>query len=295
MGLSFDSVSKELPDGYIRNVTLGMGEPLTGGRLRAAIRDAHDEAMRAVAAAPGEPPVPRDLIELLALQRRVAVIADQLDAESVAVRMWREDDGGWDRVRRDGNSMSVSLAKGGNVSLSKQAPNLMKVAVGLGWDVRGTTGADFDLDASAIACGTNGRVVSDKHFVFYNNLRSPEGTIEHTGDNLTGAGEGDDEVINVDLAAMPPVIANIFFPVSIYEAETRRQAFGQVRNAYIRVVDAVTGTELARFDLTEDASTETAMVFGELYRNGPEWKFRAIGQGYASGLGGIARDYGVNV
>lgn len=273
-----------------------MGEPLAGARLRAAIREAHAEAMRAVAAAePGEPAVPRDLIELLALQRRVAVIAEQLDAESVALRARREDDWGWDRSRREGSSMSVSLAKGGNVSLSKQAPNLTKVSVGLGWDVRSTTGADFDLDASAMACGPNQRVVSDKHFVFYNNLRSPEGTIEHTGDNLTGAGDGDDEVINVDLAAMPPSITNIFFPVSIYEAEARRQAFGQVRNAYIRVVDAVTGTELARFDLTEDASTETAMVFGELYRHGVEWKFRAIGQGYASGLGGIARDYGVNV
>ncbi|WP_405498840.1 TerD family protein [Nocardia sp. NBC_00511] len=191
--------------------------------------------------------------------------------------------------------MSVSLAKGGNVSLSKQAPNLTKVSVALGWDVRGTTGADFDLDASALATGSDQRVVSDKHFVFYNNLRSPEGTIEHTGDNLTGEGDGDDEVINLDLAAMPPTITNVFFPVSIYEAELRRQTFGQVRNAYIRVIDAVTGAELTRFDLSEDASTETAMVFGELYRNGAEWKFRAIGQGYASGLAGIARDYGVNV
>ncbi|MFI1911951.1 TerD family protein [Nocardia sp. NPDC020380] len=191
--------------------------------------------------------------------------------------------------------MSVSLAKGGNVSLSKQAPNLTKVAVGLGWDVRTTTGADYDLDASALACGADQRVLSDQHFIFYNNLRSPEGTIEHTGDNLTGAGEGDDEVINVDLANTPPTITNIFFPVSIHEADLRRQSFGQIRNAYIRVLDAVTSSELARFDLTEDASTETAMVFGELYRHGPEWKFRAIGQGYASGLAGIARDYGVNV
>ncbi|MGW5383635.1 TerD family protein [Nocardia sp. NPDC003963] len=191
--------------------------------------------------------------------------------------------------------MGVTLAKGGNVSLSKQAPHLMAVAVGLGWDVRATTGAGFDLDASAIATGPDHRVLSDRHFVFYNNLRSPEGSIEHTGDNLTGDGDGDDEVINVDLAATPPTITNIFFPVSIHEADLRQQTFGQVRNAFIRVVDRASGAELARYDLTEDASSETAMVFGELYRHGVEWKFRAIGQGYASGLAGIARDYGVNV
>ncbi|AFU05330.1 putative tellurium resistance protein [Nocardia brasiliensis NBRC 14402] len=191
--------------------------------------------------------------------------------------------------------MSVTLAKGGNVSLSKQAANLSKVAVGLGWDVRTTTGADYDLDASALATGQNLKVLSDQHFVFYNNLRSPEGSIEHTGDNLTGEGEGDDEVINVDLSATPPTITNIFFPVSIHDADARGQSFGQIRNAFIRVVDAATGIELARYDLTEDASTETAMVFGELYRHGNEWKFRAIGQGYASGLAGIARDYGVNI
>ncbi|MGK8522166.1 TerD family protein [Nocardia asteroides] len=191
--------------------------------------------------------------------------------------------------------MSVTLAKGGNVSLSKQAANLSKVAVGLGWDVRTTTGADYDLDASALACGPNLKVLSDQHFIFYNNLRSPDGSIEHTGDNLTGAGEGDDEVINVDLTAAPPEITNIFFPVSIHDADARGQSFGQIRNAFIRVVDAGTGVELARYDLTEDASTETAMIFGELYRHHNEWKFRAIGQGYASGLAGIARDYGVNV
>ncbi|CAM4255170.1 TerD family protein [Nocardia ninae] len=191
--------------------------------------------------------------------------------------------------------MSVTLAKGGNVSLSKQAANLTKVAVGLGWDVRTTTGADYDLDASALATGPDLKVLSDQHFVFYNNLRSPEGSIEHTGDNLTGEGEGDDEVINVDLAATPPTITNIFFPVSIHDADARSQSFGQIRNAFIRVVDASTGIELARYDLTEDASTETAMIFGELYRHSNEWKFRAIGQGYASGLAGIARDYGVHI
>ncbi|BAH50422.1 TerD family protein [Rhodococcus opacus] len=191
--------------------------------------------------------------------------------------------------------MGVSLTKGGIVSLTKEAPNLTAVAVGLGWDARSTTGTDFDLDASAIGAGADKKVVSDQHFVFFNNLRSPDGSIEHIGDNTTGAGEGDDEVINVNLAAVPANIESILFPVSIYDAETRSQSFGQVRNAYIRVVDQANGNELARYDLSEDASTETAMVFGELYRNGAEWKFRAIGQGYASGLAGIARDYGVNV
>ncbi|MBY6368006.1 TerD family protein [Rhodococcoides corynebacterioides] len=191
--------------------------------------------------------------------------------------------------------MGVSLSKGGNVSLTKAAPNLTAVSVGLGWDVRTTTGTDFDLDASAIALGTDKKVVSDQHFVFFNNLKSPDGSIEHIGDNTTGEGDGDDEVINVELSAVPPNIDTITFPVSIYEADARSQSFGQVRNAYIRVVDKSTGSELARYDLSEDASTETAMVFGELYRNNNEWKFRAVGQGYASGLAGIARDFGVNV
>ncbi|WP_255246927.1 TerD family protein [Skermania piniformis] len=188
-----------------------------------------------------------------------------------------------------------SLTKGGNVSLNQQAPGLRSVAVGLGWDVRTTSGAEFDLDASAIATGADRRVLSDKYFVFFNNLRSPDGAIVHTGDNLTGDGDGDDEVIEVDLAAVSAEVTNIFFPVSIYDAEGRGQSFGQVQNAFIRVVDRATGAELTRYDLSEDASTETAMVFGELYRRGSEWKFRAVGQGYASGLAGIARDYGVDV
>ncbi|MFI6443425.1 TerD family protein [Kitasatospora sp. NPDC050543] len=191
--------------------------------------------------------------------------------------------------------MGVSLAKGGNVSLSKEAPGLTAVIVGLGWDVRSTTGADFDLDASALLCDQGGRVVSDQHFVFFNNLKSPEGSVEHSGDNLTGGGDGDDEQIKVDLASVPANVAKVVFPVSIYDADARLQSFGQVRNAFIRVVNQANGSEIARYDLTEDASTETAMVFGELYRNGAEWKFRAIGQGYASGLRGIASDYGVNV
>ncbi|MGZ4521131.1 MAG: TerD family protein [Mycobacteriaceae bacterium] len=193
--------------------------------------------------------------------------------------------------------MGVSLSKGGNVSLTKEAGSagLAAVTVGLGWDVRTTTGTDFDLDASAIACGADGKVASDKHFVFFNNLTSPDGSIQHTGDNLTGEGEGDDEAIKVNVASVPAEIDKIVFPVSIYDGENRSQNFGQVSNAFIRIVNQANNTELARYDLSEDASTETAMVFGELYRSGAEWKFRAVGQGYASGLAGIAKDYGVNV
>ncbi|MCF3960566.1 TerD family protein [Streptomyces fuscigenes] len=191
--------------------------------------------------------------------------------------------------------MAVSLSKGGNISLTKEAPGLTAVTVGLGWDVRTTTGKDFDLDASAIAVKADGKVVSDGHFVFFNNKTSPDQSIVHTGDNLTGQGEGDDEQINVNLAALPADCDKVVFPVSIYDADNRQQNFGQVRNAYIRVVNQAGGAEIARYDLSEDAATETAMVFGELYRNGAEWKFRAVGQGYASGLVGIATDFGVNL
>ncbi len=191
--------------------------------------------------------------------------------------------------------MGVSLSKGGNVSLSKEAPGLTAVTVGLGWDVRTTTGADFDLDASALGVNATGKIVSDQHFIFYNNLKSPDGTIEHTGDNTTGEGEGDDEQIKINLAGLPAEVDKIVFPVSIHDADARGQNFGQVRNAFIRVVNQTGDAEIARYDLTEDASTETAMVFGEIYRSGAEWKFRAVGQGYASGLAGIAQDFGVNV
>ena len=191
--------------------------------------------------------------------------------------------------------MGVSLSKGGNVSLTKEAPGLTAVTVGLGWDVRSTTGTDFDLDASAILVDAAGKVTGDKDFVFFNNLKSSDGSVEHLGDNLTGEGEGDDEQVNVNLASVPANVDKVVFPVSIYDAESRGQSFGQVRNAFIRIVNQAGGAELARYDLSEDASTETAMVFGELYRNGAEWKFRAVGQGYASGLAGIAKDFGVNV
>jgi tellurium resistance protein TerD len=191
--------------------------------------------------------------------------------------------------------MSVSLVKGNNVNLTKQSPGLTAVAVGLGWDLRTTTGTDFDLDASAILCTDTGTVVSDRDFVFYNNLASANGAVQHTGDNLTGEGDGDDEVIKVDLTSVPAEAAKIVFPVAIYNGADRQQTFGQVRNAFIRVVDQANGDELARYDLSEDAGTETAMIFGELYRNGTDWKFRAVGQGYSTGLAGIARDFGVRL
>lgn len=191
--------------------------------------------------------------------------------------------------------MGVSLTKGSNVSLTKSAPGLTAVTVGLGWDARSTDGKDFDLDGSAIICGADGKVISDQHFIFFNNLKSADGSVEHTGDNLTGEGDGDDEAIKVNLATVPASVDKIVFPVSIYDAESRAQNFGQVRNASIRVINQANNAEIARYDLSEDASSETAMVFGELYRNGPEWKFRAIGQGYTSGLAGIAKDFGVNI
>jgi len=191
--------------------------------------------------------------------------------------------------------MSISLVKGGNLSLTKAAPELGAITMGLGWDARTTTGVTFDLDASALGVGENGKVLSDQHFIFFNQKTSPEGAIEHRGDNRDGEGGGDDEVIAIDLNKVPGALSKVVFLASIYEAETNGVTFGQVRNAFIRVVNAADQKEITRYDLTEDASTETAMVFGELYRHGAEWKFRAIGQGYSSGLAGIAKDYGVNI
>lgn len=191
--------------------------------------------------------------------------------------------------------MAVSLSKGGNVSLTKEAPGLTAVTVGLGWDERSTDGGDFDLDASALMLNSSGKVISDSHFIFFNNLRSPDGSVEHTGDNLTGEGEGDDESLHVNLAAVPPEVDKIVFPVTIYNAEALRLNFGMVRNAFIRIVDRANNTEIVRYDLGEDFSIETALVFGELYRHNSEWRFRAVGQGYTAGLAGIAKDYGVNV
>ncbi|MCW2605892.1 MAG: Tellurium resistance protein TerD [Frankiales bacterium] len=193
--------------------------------------------------------------------------------------------------------MPISLTKGGNISLTKEAgpAGLTAVTVGLGWQARTTDGQPFDLDASAILCGPGGKARSDKDFVFYGNLVSGDSTVRHLGDELTGETAGDDEQVKVALTTVAPDVERIVFSASIYEAAERGQSFGQVRDAFIRVVNDAGGQELARFDLSEDASTEAAMVFGELYRNGAEWKFRAIGQGYQAGLRGIALEYGLNV
>lgn len=191
--------------------------------------------------------------------------------------------------------MTVSLTKGANVSLSKEAPGLRSVRVGLGWDTRVTDGTGFDLDASAFLLGENGQVRSDADFVFFNNLNGAGGAVVHQGDNLTGVGEGDDEVITVALDQLPADLSKLSFTVTIYEADVRRQNFGMVSNAFIRVVNGDGGAEIARYDLSEDASTDTAMIFGELYRHGGEWKFRAIGQGFAGGLSPLARSFGVHV
>lgn len=193
--------------------------------------------------------------------------------------------------------MPLSLSKGQNISLTKAAgpAGLSTLTIGLGWDARTTDGSAFDLDSSAIVVDADGRVLSDRHFVFFNNLDSGDGAVRHSGDNLTGEGEGDDEAISLDLGSMPATADKVVIVVSIYDADNRKQSFGQVRRAYARAVNVADGAELVRYDLSEDAATETAMVFVEVYRSGPEWKFRAVGQGYSTGLTGIARDYKVNV
>jgi tellurium resistance protein TerD len=191
--------------------------------------------------------------------------------------------------------MAVSLQKGGNVSLSKEAPGLTEVTVGLGWDARVTDGSKFDLDASIFILGESGQVLDDNSFIFYNNKKSADGSVEHLGDNQSGEGAGDDEQANVKLTGLAAAVKKLVFAVTIHDAEARKQSFGQVANAYIRVVNKADGKELARYDLSEDASTETAMIFGELYRNGDEFKFKAIGQGFAGGLAPLAKSMGVNI
>lgn len=191
--------------------------------------------------------------------------------------------------------MAVSLVKGGNVSLTKEAPTMNIAVVGLGWDARVTDGSEFDLDASVFMVGENGKVLSDQHFIFFNNKVSPCGSVVHQGDNRTGAGDGDDEQIKIDLKKVPADVKKIIFSVTIYDAEARKQNFGMVSNSFMRVVNEDNSAEIARFDLSEDASTETAMIFGELYRNNDEWKFKAVGQGFAGGLSALVSQHGVSV
>jgi tellurium resistance protein TerD len=191
--------------------------------------------------------------------------------------------------------MAVSLKKGENVSLSKTDPNLKNVLIGLGWDARASDGVDFDLDASLFMVGENGKVQNDDWFIFYNQLHSPCRSVEHTGDNRTGDGDGDDEAIKVALDKVPAHINRLVIAVTIHDAETRKQNFGMVLDAFVRLVNSDSDQEVLRFDLSEDYSTETAMVFGEIYRRGSEWKFRAVGQGYAGGLYTLCMQHGVNV
>ncbi len=192
--------------------------------------------------------------------------------------------------------MGVCLSKGQKVSLTKGNPGLSKVVVGLGWDVNAfDTGGDFDLDTEAFLLSDTGKVTKQEDFVFFGNLKHPSGAVEHLGDNTTGAGDGDDEQIKINLSMIPDNIVKVAFTVTIYEAEERRQNFGQVNNAFIRICNEVTGEEMLRYDLGEDFSIETAAVFGELYRNNGEWKFNAIGSGYQGGLAALCASYGVAV
>ena len=190
--------------------------------------------------------------------------------------------------------MPINLSKGQKVSLTKGNPGLKNIMVGLGWDVNAfDTGADFDLDASVFLCGANGKCPTEKEFIFYGNLKHPSESVEHMGDNLTGGGE-DDEQIMIDLTKVPANIEKIAFTVTIYEAEARRQNFGQVSNAFIRIVDQSNGQELIRYDLGEDFSIETAVVVGELYKHNGEWKFNAIGSGFQGGLAALCGHYGID-
>jgi tellurium resistance protein TerD len=191
--------------------------------------------------------------------------------------------------------MAISLQKGGNVNLSKTDPSLKQVLLGLGWDTRSSDGADFDLDASIFMVTDSGRVRTDNDFIFYGQLRSSCGSVEHTGDNRTGEGDGDDEALKIKLDQVPTAIVRLVVAATIHEAQARKQNFGMVHNAFIRLVNSETNVEITRFDLSEDSSTETAMVFGEVYRYGGEWKFKAVGQGYAGGLRALAIQHGVDV
>ena len=189
--------------------------------------------------------------------------------------------------------MAISLQKGGNVNLSKEAPGLSKMTVGLGWDARATDGAPFDIDGSAFLLKADGKVRGDADFIFYNNLKSVEGAVGHSGDNRTGAGDGDDETITIDLSTVPADVDRIAICVTIHDGEARKQNFGMVQKASVRCVNSNGNVELARYDLSEDGSVESALVFGEVYRNGGDWKFKAVGQGFKGGLGPLAASFGV--
>ena len=191
--------------------------------------------------------------------------------------------------------MAISLQKGGNVNLSKEAPGMKKMLVGLGWSMRSTDGDAFDLDGSVFLLGAGGKVRSDADFVFYNQNKSSDGSVVHSGDNRTGEGEGDDESVTIELDKVPADVEKIAVCVTIHDAEAKRQNFGMVASAYVRCVDAVSNVEVARYDLSEDASVEAAMIFGEIYRHNGELKFKAIGQGFQGGLGPMAKNFGVNV
>ena len=192
--------------------------------------------------------------------------------------------------------MAINLSKGQKVDLTKDNPSLTKIMVGLGWDVNAfDSGSDFDLDASVFMVGENGKCPTEKEFIFYGNLEHSSGSVKHMGDNRTGEGDGDDEQISIELNEIPSNVSRIAFTVTIYEAEARRQNFGQISNAYIRVIDDVTGTELIRYDLGEDFSIETAIVVGELYRHNGEWKFNAVGSGFQGGLAALCGHYGIEV
>ena len=192
--------------------------------------------------------------------------------------------------------MAINLSKGGNINLSKTAPTMNKVDLGLGWNPRATDGKAFDLDAVAFLTGEDGKVRLDGEFIFFNQKVSPCGSVTHNGDNRTGDGDGDDETISVDLSKVPQEVAKIVFAVTIHDGQQNGQNFGMVDRAYIRVINQdANAEELARFDLSEDGSTEVAMIFGELYRHSGEWKFKAVGQGFSGGLGALAASYGVAV
>ena len=190
---------------------------------------------------------------------------------------------------------SLTLTKGNNLSLTKADPGLERALIGLGWDPRTTSGEPFDLDASALLVGADGKVRSQDDFIFYNQLRSKDGSVVHQGDNRSGVGDGDDEQVLIDFSLIAADVERVVIVVSIDQADARGQNFGQIRGAYCRVLNQDTDQEVVRYDLSEDAAPETSMIFAEIYRNRAEWKFRAVGQGYATGLHGIATDFGISL